>query len=407
MVHPSGQMIMKDKTKKQPTKKSKTLRQLWARPKKSQPKHTAVDDQLYGTDIEVGRDILDIMDVLPFYVMLVDETHHILLANRAVQTQIGLEAKDIIGQYCPKVIHGRDEPIDACPLEEAVEEGQAIEREILDPESGRWVNSAIYPTERLTRDGKRVFFHMVTDISDRKQAEEQLIQAEKLSSLGQLAASVTHEVNNPLSGVLIYIKLLIKRITSGDFSKEATLNYLSKMEAELIRSTKLLQNLLDFARQSSSTLEEVNVNEVINRACDVTAHSAELQNIKVIKELSPSLSNIMANFDQLQQVCTNLILNAIQAMPEGGRLTLRTSAGCSAQLKIEVRDTDCGISPENMRKLFTPFFTTKREVKGVGLGLAVSYGIVQRYQGRIKVQSKEGKGTTFTIYLPLHREEKG
>ena len=246
---------------------------------------------------------------------------------------------------------------------------------------------------------------MVTDISDRKQAEEQLFQAEKLSSLGQLAASVTHEVNNPLSGVLIYIKLLIKRITSGDFSKEATLNYLSKMEVELIRSTKLLQNLLDFARQSSPTLEEVNVNEVINRACDVTAHSAELQNIKVIKELSPSLPNLMANFDQLQQVCTNLILNAIQAMPEGGRLTLRTSRR-SAHLKIEIRDTGCGISPENMRKLFTPFFTTKREVKGVGLGLAVSYGIIQRLQGRIGVKSKEGKGTTFSIYLPLPREEK-
>ena len=112
----------------------------------------------------------------------------------------------------------------------------------------------------------------------------------------------------------------------------------------------------------------------------------------------------MADFDQLQQVCTNLILNALQAMPEGGKLTLRTSADDS-QLKIEVQDTGCGISVESMRKLFTPFFTTKREVKGVGLGLAVSYGIIQRHQGRIEVQSKEGEGTTFTIYLPLHHEE--
>jgi signal transduction histidine kinase len=126
----------------------------------------------------------------------------------------------------------------------------------------------------------------------------------------------------------------------------------------------------------------------------------------VIKELDPSLPKLMADFDQLQQVCTNLILNAIQAMPEGGRLTLRTSAD-NGRLKIEVQDTGCGISPENMRKLFTPFFTTKREVKGVGLGLAVAYGIIQRHQGRIEVQSKEGEGTTFTIYLPLYHEDDG
>jgi len=114
----------------------------------------------------------------------------------------------------------------------------------------------------------------------------------------------------------------------------------------------------------------------------------------------------MADFDQLQQVCTNLILNAIQAMPEGGRLTLHTSAN-NSQVIIEVQDTGCGISPENMRKLFTPFFTTKEKGKGVGLGLAVAHGIIQRHQGRIEVQTKEGEGTTFTIYLPLHLEEEG
>jgi len=150
----------------------------------------------------------------------------------------------------------------------------------------------------------------------------------------------------------------------------------------------------------------VDINDVVNRALDLAAHSAGLQNIQVIKELSPSLPKLMADFDQLQQVCTNLILNAIQAMPEGGRLTLSTSAD-NSQVKVEVQDTGCGISPENMRKLFTPFFTTKGKGKGVGLGLAVAYGIIQRHQGKIEVQSKEGAGTTFTISIPLHYEEKG
>jgi len=221
-----------------------------------------------------------------------------------------------------------------------------------------------------------------------QESQEQLIQAEKLTSLGQMAASIAHEVNNPLTGVLVYTQLLTKKIAGDNISKEIALDYLSKMESELTRSTRLIRNLLDFARQSPPTLSSIDLNDVINRALDLTAHSAELQNIEVIKELNSSLPKPMADFDQLQQVCTNLILNAVQAMPDGGRLTLRTMADTDSQLKIEVKDTGCGISPENMRKLFTPFFSTKG--KGVGLGLAVAYGIIQRHQGKIEVQSREG-----------------
>jgi signal transduction histidine kinase len=238
-----------------------------------------------------------------------------------------------------------------------------------------------------------------------KENQEQLIQTEKLTSLGQMAASIAHEVNNPLAGVLVYTQLLTKKIAGGNIPKEIALDYLSKMDSELTRSTKLIRSLLDFARQSLPTLREIELNDVVNQALDLTAHSAELQHVEVMRELAPSLPKLMADFDQLQQVCTNLILNAIQAMPEGGRLTLRTSAN-NSQVIIEVQDTGCGISPENMRKLFTPFFTTKEKGKGVGLGLAVAHGIIQRHQGRIEVQSKEGEGTTFTIYLPLTEVRK-
>jgi len=239
-----------------------------------------------------------------------------------------------------------------------------------------------------------------------KDSQEQLIQSEKLSSLGQLAASIAHEVNNPLSGVLTYTQLLIKRINSDEFSKESALDYLSKMESELTRSTGLVRNLLDFARQSAPVLVETDLNDIVNRVLELTAHSARLSKIEVIKELDPSLPKLTADPNQLQQVCANLIVNAIQAMPEGGKLTLRTSLD-NGQLKMEVQDTGYGISPENMRKLFTPFFSTKKEVKGVGLGLAVSYGIIQRHRGKIEVQSIEGKGSTFTVYLPVRQEEGG
>jgi len=236
--------------------------------------------------------------------------------------------------------------------------------------------------------------------------QEELIQAEKLTSLGQLAASIAHELNNPLSAVLACTQLLSSRLARGTLSTEAGLDYLSKMHKDLTRSTGLILNLLDFARQSPPALKSVNINEVVDRSLGLVGHSAQLQHIQVIKELDPSLPKITGDFDQLQQVCTNLVVNAIQAMRQGGILAIRTSAD-NDRVKMEIQDTGCGISPEHMRKLFTPFFTTKREVKGVGLGLAVSYGIIQRHGGRIEVKSKEGEGSTFTVYFPLRHEERG
>lgn len=264
-----------------------------------------------------------------------------------------------------------------------------------------------FEKERKTRVELDTAYQKLSEYTQKlKDNQEQLMQAEKLTSLGQLAASIAHEVNNPLSGVLNYTQLLIKRINNDKFSKETALDSLSKMESELTRSTRLVRNLLDFARQSAPALVETDLNDIIGRVLELTAHSAQLNKVEVVKELSPSLPKLTADPNQLQQVCTNLILNAIQAMPGGGKLHLRTSLD-NGQLKMEVQDTGCGISPENMGKLFTPFFTTKKEVKGVGLGLAVSYGIIQRHRGKIEVHSKEGEGTTFAVYLPVHQEEGG
>ena len=234
-----------------------------------------------------------------------------------------------------------------------------------------------------------------------KDSQQQLIQAEKLTSLGQLAASIAHEVNNPLSGILMYTQLLIKKLRNDKLDSGVALNYLTRMEFELARSTNLIKNLLDFARQSSPKYQNVNLKEIINRSLDLAGHAAELQHVTVINELDPALPDLTADADQLLQVFTNLILNAIQAMSQGGSLSLHSTV-YEKQVRIDVQDTGTGISPENMVKLFTPFFTTRREIKGVGLGLAISYGIIQRHGGKIEVESKVGKGTTFKVYLPIH-----
>jgi two-component system NtrC family sensor kinase len=234
-----------------------------------------------------------------------------------------------------------------------------------------------------------------------KLSQQQLIHAEKLTSLGQLAASIAHEVNNPLAGVLLYTQLMEKKLEKKELPDEKALDYLTKMEFELQRSTRLIRNLMDFAKQTPLEFQEVNLNSVIEKSLDLIAHSAKTQHIEVTKELDSSLPPLMGDSHQLHQVFTNLILNAVQVMSEGGKLTLRTSVTKNNEIKAEVTDTGCGIPPENMGKLFTPFFTTKSEVKGVGLGLAVSYGIIKNHKGRIEVDSEVDKGTTFTVYLPL------
>jgi len=245
-----------------------------------------------------------------------------------------------------------------------------------------------------------------TYVQQLKESQEQLIQAEKLTSLGQMAASIAHEINNPLAGVLVYTRLLSKKLTEDTARKEESLDYLAKMESEVSRCSRIIRNLLDFARQTQPTLRLVDINQVIEQVLAMVGHQAQLQNVEVVKEFSPSLPKVMADFDQLQQIFTNLTLNAIQAMPDGGRLTIRSSA-VDSEVRIDVQDTGCGISKENMGKLFTPFFTTKAKGKGVGLGLAVVHGIIERHKGRIKVQSEVGKGTTFSVYLGGHDDEKG
>jgi signal transduction histidine kinase/iron only hydrogenase large subunit-like protein len=236
--------------------------------------------------------------------------------------------------------------------------------------------------------------------------QDELIRIEKITSLGQMAASIAHEINNPLAGVLVYTKLLAKKVSGDTFRKEEALDHLLKMESEVSRCSRIIRNLLDFARQTEPMLRLVDTNQVIEQVLAMVGHQAQLQNVEVVKELSPSLPKVMADFDQLQQVFTNLTLNAIQAMSEGGKLTLRTSVA-NNQVKVDVRDTGCGISKEHLSKLGTPFFTTKEKGKGVGLGVAVVYGIIERHKGKVMVESDVGKGTTFTVYLGAHDDEEG
>jgi PAS domain S-box-containing protein len=252
------------------------------------------------------------------------------------------------------------------------------------------------------------------DITMRKQTEEELIRSEKLASLGQLAASVAHEVNNPLAGIMVYVKLFLKKYKEEKLQTENTEKQLLKMEKELDRTTRIIRNLLDFARQSEPAIRPVEINKVVEAALLLVGHQIGLENIKLEKKLDTQLPLVLADFDKIQQVLINIIMNAIQAMPDGGNLTITTSVAKGIKInklfkdtvRIDIRDTGVGITRENMRKLFTPFFTTKEKGKGVGLGLPVVHGIIEQHKGKIEVDSEPNIGTTFTIYLEVMDEKK-
>lgn len=236
--------------------------------------------------------------------------------------------------------------------------------------------------------------------------QRQLIQSEKLNAIGQLAASVAHEINNPLAGVLVYAKLISKKLTDDNFDKEETLTNLNKIEMAVNHCSRIIRSLLDFSRQTEPMLQPLILNSVIDDVLSLAGHQAEMNRVEIERKEDSQLPAVMADAGQLRQVFVNLAVNAIQAMPEGGKLFI-TSAFDDNYISIGFRDTGKGIDSENMDKIFTPFFTTKQEVSGVGLGLAVSYGIIERHNGNIEVQSEPGKGSTFTVHLPVYKESVG
>lgn len=245
------------------------------------------------------------------------------------------------------------------------------------------------------------------DITKRKQTEMELIRSEKLASLGQLAASVAHEVNNPLAGILVYTSLLLRKYEQNTIQSEDTKNQLHKMKKELERTTRIIRNLLDFSRQSDPSIRLLDVNKVVEAALLLVKHQISLEHISLKIELKEDLPSVFADFDQIQQVMINIILNATQAMPDGGSLTITTSIAKGTVIseskkdavRIDIKDTGVGIPKENLSRLFTPFFTTKERGKGVGLGLPVVHGIIERHKGKIEVSSDLNMGTTFSIFL--------
>nr|MBA2339331.1 PAS domain S-box protein [Pyrinomonadaceae bacterium] len=258
------------------------------------------------------------------------------------------------------------------------------------------LNVALAPLRRIDERAQAGTLVVLEDTTARTRLEEQLQQREKLSSIGLLAAGVAHEINTPLTGVSSYTQMLLGMMPEND-PKHALLE---KIRRQSDRAAGMISNLLNFSRTGAGTeFVPVNINRVLEDTLQLLEPQLRQSRIEIVREFEDELPTAFANAGKLQQVFTNLILNARDASPDGGQVTLRTKAE-EDQIKVEVADTGIGIAPENVARIYDPFFTTKGVGRGTGLGLAVSYGIVQEHAGHIAVESAPGRGTTFRLTLP-------
>ncbi|HTY23597.1 MAG TPA: PAS domain S-box protein [Desulfomonilaceae bacterium] len=254
----------------------------------------------------------------------------------------------------------------------------------------------------LYEDGKEVgSLGIVTDQREKKALESQLLRSEKLASLGQLAAGIAHEINQPLTGVLTFAHLLKRKFQSD----EQTHKDLEVIVRETTRIREIVKGVLDFARETPMEKEPRHIEQVLDQTLEIVIRQHKFFGITLNKEYDPSVPEVVVDSNMMQQVFMNIILNALDAMKGAGTLTVRTRKRYD-WIEVELGDTGCGMPEEILDKIFDPFFTTKASTEGtgMGLGLAVTYGIVKNHNGDITVSSKVGSGTTFTVRLPINSE---
>lgn len=238
-----------------------------------------------------------------------------------------------------------------------------------------------------------------------EQMHRGMLQVEKMTSLGKMAASVAHELNNPIAGIVTYSKLLAKRMSKIDLesnSKEKILKDLELIRSESLRCGNIVKNLLSFARGTSANIVETNLSQIIEKGLSIIQHHLQLGQIETEVEIDLQNDQVNCDPDQMLQAFIALFINAVEAMPNGGKLSIRVQKYIkdADQILIQVKDTGTGISKEVLDKIFEPFFTTKKDKSGVGLGLPVVYGIIERHHGKIWIESEVNQGTTFFILIP-------
>lgn len=340
-------------------------------------------------------------------------------ANEAMLQSTLMGKEDIIGKFCYQVSHCSVNPCDAkghrCPVRESIETGKtayAIHEHFDRNNETRTCEVTVVPLKNA--DGvTELFLEVMRDITDEleRRVEERthaltsnlarLIHEDKMIALGKLVASAVHEINNPLTGIHALARLVSQGLESRTLSEESLKQYkyyLDLIDTESARCSSIVGNLLSFARQQKMERIRFQLNEVIRRVATLFSHKMQIQGIKLDLLLADDLPQMLGDPGQIQQCLVNLIFNAMEAMAEGGTITIRTFwEGTNSMVRLEVEDTGCGIPRRAIPYIFEPFFSTKSQDRGTGLGLSVVYGIIKEHHGSVFVKSEEGKGSNFII----------
>ncbi len=262
-------------------------------------------------------------------------------------------------------------------------------------------------TEELQNWSQQLEYKVQKKTEELSQAQNELIHVERIASLGKLSSSVAHELNNPLSGILIYTKLIYKQLNDSEFQhskKDAILKHLKLVETETKRCGDIVNGLLDFSRKDQEDFEEKSIHQIINSTYDLMIHSIKIAQINFTKDFNADFDKIYCSPNQLKQALVAILVNASEAIQEQGEIMIKTSNPDKESILVEIIDNGTGIAPQDLPNIFEPFFSRKREGNGIGLGLAIVHGIIQNHKGKISVDSIFGEGAAISIKLPLNNK---
>jgi signal transduction histidine kinase len=343
------------------------------------------------------------VDAIVDPLMLIDKNYNILQTNRALAALSNRDIKEVIGKKCYQMFAARSSPCQGCQLKESVDLGKPLTFELKQVYPGRIYEITSQPI--LNHQGElEGSLHIYRDRTMAKQLQNQLIQHEKLASIGLLAGGIAHEINNPLAGILLFSQMLMRTMDKESIHYEDVV----EIESAAKRCKTIVESLLDFARKQPAIEDKknyglVDLQDALESALRFSTVGGAADRIEIEEDWGPNRAIMRGNRNKIIQVFLNLIQNAIQAMPNGGTLKLRTfllDDDRGQWAVAELADSGIGIPPEHIKKIFDPFFTSKGEGQGTGLGLSICHGIIQDLNGMIEVESRLNQGSCFRVLLP-------
>lgn len=348
-----------------------------------------------------------IIDCLPVGLYVVDREYRIQIWNR--QREIGrpgLRRDEVMGRQVFEVLTRQPAEELRAEFDRVFQTGEVLQAE-LDVTLGGEPRSFRLTKIPMRLEGDEIS-HVITigeDVTDSRRIQSQIMQSEKLAAVGQLAAGVMHEINNPLATISACVAAITGRLDNASGAERASVEeYLELIDKEVDRCSRIVDGLLDFSRPKGKAKGRVVLNALIDETLFLMKHHQRFKHLTVARELDVTLPATIGNAEQLTQVFMALMLNAVDAMDDSGKLTVRTGRRSSwgDEVVVEIEDDGVGIPRSEQSKIFEPFYTTKPPGRGTGLGLSICYGIVEDHQGRIEVESQPGRGTIFRVFLPVH-----